>query len=44
MKFNCLWILVLGVLSLTACKKEQQETFFVKDPHGNILELKTLKN
>ena len=25
-------------------KKEQQETFFVKDPHGNILELKTLKN
>ena len=25
-------------------KKEQQETFFIKDPHGNILELKTLKN
>ena len=25
-------------------KKEQQETFFIKDPHGNILELKTLNN
>ena len=25
-------------------KEEQQETFFIKDPHGNILELKTLKN
>ena len=25
-------------------KTEQQETFFIKDPHGNILELKTLKN
>ena len=25
-------------------RKEQQETFFIKDPHGNILELKTLKN
>ena len=25
-------------------QKEQQETFFVKDPHGNILELKTLQN
>ena len=25
-------------------KKEQQETFFIKDPHGNILELKTLQN
>ena len=25
-------------------KKEQQETFFIKDPHGNILELKTLTN
>ena len=25
-------------------KKEQQETFFIKDPHGNILKLKTLKN
>ena len=25
-------------------KAEQQETFFIKDPHGNILELKTLKN
>ena len=25
-------------------KKEEQETFFIKDPHGNILELKTLKN
>ena len=24
-------------------RKEQQETFFIKDPHGNILELKTLK-
>ena len=24
-------------------KKEQQETFFIKDPHGNILELKTLQ-
>ena len=23
-------------------KKEEQETFFIKDPHGNILELKTL--
>ena len=22
-------------------KKEQQETFFIKDPHGNVLELKT---
>ena len=22
----------------------QQETFFVEDPHGNVLELKTLKN
>ena len=25
-------------------QKEQQETFFIKDPHGNILELKTLNN
>jgi len=25
-------------------RKEEQETFFVKDPHGNILELKTFKN
>ena len=25
-------------------KKEDQETFFIKDPHGNILELKTLQN
>ena len=25
-------------------KAEQQETFFIKDPHGNVLELKTLKN
>ena len=25
-------------------KEEEQETFFIKDPHGNILELKTLKN
>ena len=25
-------------------KTEQQETFFIKDPHGNVLELKTLKN
>jgi len=25
-------------------RKEQQETFFIKDPHGNILELKTFKN
>ena len=25
-------------------KKEQQETFFIKDPHGNILELKTQTN
>ena len=25
-------------------RKEQQETFFIEDPHGNILELKTLKN
>ena len=25
-------------------KKEEQETFFITDPHGNILELKTLKN
>ena len=25
-------------------RTEQQETFFIKDPHGNILELKTLKN
>ena len=24
-------------------KKEEQETFFIKDPHGNILELKTLQ-
>ena len=24
-------------------RKEQQETFFIKDPHGNILELKTFK-
>ena len=23
-------------------KKEQQETFFIEDPHGNVLELKTL--
>ena len=22
-------------------KKDQQETFFIKDPHGNVLELKT---
>ncbi len=25
-------------------QKEEQETFFIKDPHGNILELKTLQN
>ena len=25
-------------------KREEQETFFIEDPHGNILELKTLKN
>ena len=25
-------------------KKEEQETFFIEDPHGNILELKTLQN
>ena len=25
-------------------REEEQETFFIKDPHGNILELKTLKN
>ena len=25
-------------------KKEQQETFFIQDPHGNILELKTLQS
>jgi len=25
-------------------KREEQETFFIKDPHGNILELKTLQN
>ena len=25
-------------------RKEEQETFFIKDPHGNVLELKTLKN
>ena len=25
-------------------KEEEQETFFIKDPHGNVLELKTLKN
>ena len=25
-------------------QKEEQETFFIKDPHGNVLELKTLKN
>ena len=25
-------------------KKEEQETFFIEDPHGNVLELKTLKN
>ena len=25
-------------------RKEEQETFFVEDPHGNILELKTLQN
>ena len=25
-------------------KQEEQETFFIKDPHGNVLELKTLKN
>jgi|TARA_B100001093_G_scaffold432383_1_gene428853 uncharacterized protein len=24
-------------------KAEEQETFFIKDPHGNILELKTLQ-
>ena len=23
---------------------KEQETFFIKDPHGNILELKTLQN
>ena len=27
MKFNCVWILVLGVLILTACKKEQPENY-----------------
>ena len=25
-------------------KDEQQETFFIEDPHGNVLELKTLQN
>ena len=25
-------------------KMEQQETFFIEDPHGNVLELKTLQN
>ena len=25
-------------------RKEEQETFFIEDPHGNVLELKTLKN
>ena len=25
-------------------KEEQQETFFIEDPHGNVLELKTLQN
>jgi uncharacterized protein len=25
-------------------RKEEQETFFIEDPHGNILELKTLQN
>ena len=25
-------------------KEEEQETFFIEDPHGNILELKTLQN
>ena len=25
-------------------REEEQETFFIKDPHGNILELKTLQN
>jgi uncharacterized protein len=25
-------------------KPEEQETFFIEDPHGNILELKTLNN
>ena len=25
-------------------KKEEQETFFIEDPHGNVLELKTMKN
>jgi len=23
-------------------KREEQETFFIEDPHGNVLELKTL--
>ena len=25
-------------------RKEEQETFFIEDPHGNILELKSLQN
>ena len=25
-------------------RKEEQETFFIEDPHGNVLELKTLTN
>ena len=25
-------------------QKEEQETFFIEDPHGNVLELKTMKN
>jgi len=25
-------------------QKEEQETFFIEDPHGNVLELKTLSN
>ena len=26
------------------CKPEEQQTFFIEDPHGNVLELKTLQN
>ena len=25
-------------------QKEEQETFFIEDPHGNVLELKTMRN
>lgn len=30
MKFNYLWLLVLGVLSLTACKKERTENYIAR--------------